>query len=61
MYIIGRLVWYLADVYTCRLTYGFIFFMKNNNLKKKITHQQYLFQQNTVNFLLKHDLYQKGL
>lgn len=34
MYIIGCLVWCLVDVYICRLIYGFIFFMKNNNLKK---------------------------
>lgn len=58
MYIIGRLVWCLTDVY--RSTCGF-FLHEEQQFLKKITHQQYLFQQNTVNFLLKHDLYQKGL
>lgn len=57
MCIIGRLVWCLADVY--RSTYVF-FLHEEQQFKKKITHQRYLFRQNTVNFLLKHDLYQKG-
>lgn len=34
MCIIGCLVWCLVDVY--RLIYGFFFYMKNNNLKKKL-------------------------
>lgn len=52
--IIGRSVRCLAD--TCRSAYGFFFLHEEQQFEKKITHQHYLFQQNTVNLFFKHDL-----
>lgn len=57
MCIIGRLVWCLADVY--RSTY--VFFLHEEQQFKKKSHINGIYlKKNTVNFLLKHDLYQKG-